>query len=199
MRRSRRRFWGIGPAAAGAALALVAAQVGASESGAEAEAHGPDWWLLVWQVVNLGILGAILYRFVRHPLADFLIQRSRSVRQSIESAEQQLRDARQELASLRARIASLPEEAEALVRNVAEQAEMERERGLERAQATAERLLEETERVADQEIERARQALREEAAALAATLAGELIRDGLNEEDHRRLIHEYTESVGQSS
>ena len=181
---------------AAVALVLLAPEAFAAE---QVEHAGPSWKLLGLQVLNAALLIAILVYFTRRPLRDFLVQRSRGIARSIEQAEESLRASQSELERMRRRIEGFESEAEEMLYAAAERAEGERVRALERAEATAARIREEAQRVADQEIERARQELRDEAAALAVTLAGELIRDSLRPADQKRLVREYTDRVEESN
>jgi F-type H+-transporting ATPase subunit b len=163
----------------------------------EGEVHeGRNWGVLALQVFNVGLLALLLWRFGRRPLHDFLVQRARSVAQAVEAADGRLRDARADLERARERIDGFDGEEQALLRDAEERAEAERRRTLERARAAADRVRDEARRVADQEIERARQELREEAAALAISVAGDLIRENLSPEDDEWLVREATERIG---
>jgi F-type H+-transporting ATPase subunit b len=100
---------------------------------------------------------------------------------------------------VRERLAGLEREADALLRDAKERAEAERENTLARANAIAVRVREEARRVADQEIERARQELRDEAAALAVSHASELLRQSVRPADDERLLRTYNARVGSAS
>ena len=62
-----------------------------------------------------------------------------------------------------------------------------------------ERVREEARRSADQEIERARAELQSEAARLATSLAGEIVRQNVTAQDEDRLLAEFVERVGRTS
>jgi F-type H+-transporting ATPase subunit b len=173
-------------------LALPAAAAGDAE-------HGPDWAMLALQVLNTGILGVLLVRFARQPIRDFLARRRQAIAGEIAAAEQEIARAREEVARLRTRLAGLEREADALLRDAQERAEAERENLLARANAIGVRVREEARRVADQEIERARQELRDEAAALAVSHASELLRQNVRPADDERLLRDYSARVGSAS
>ena len=160
--------------------------------------HGPNWGLLGLQILNVTVLLLILIRFGRKPVKDFLTERSQGIRRQIGAAEARLKEAQAELEALRQRLERFDDEAREVVEQSAAQAEAERARAVERARAAAERIRDEAGRLADQEIERARRELQAEAAALAAKLAEDLLREHLGPEDDRRLISEYVERVGDS-
>ncbi len=180
------------------ALLVLAPEANAS-GGGESEAHGPNWNLLFFQVLNATILAIVLVKFAGPALRSYLQQRSSDIRQAIEGAQEKLREAEAEVAELRGRLDSFEGEAEGLVAGVAEAAEAEGARVQERAQASAERIREDARRVADSEIERARQALRAEAAKLAIEIAGEMLSEQTTPEDDERLVREFTDEIGGSA
>jgi F-type H+-transporting ATPase subunit b len=166
---------------------------------AAAEAHGPDWTVLAFQVLNTAILVVALVWFTREPIRDFLARRRSAIAGAIAQADGEVARARAELERLRTRLATVEREAAALLRDAEERAEAERERALARVGQVAARVREEARRVADQEIERARQALREEAGALAVSLASELLQRSVRTDDDVRLVREYSARVGEAT
>ena len=183
-----------------AALVWLLAGLLAPEAlAAEAEGgHGPQWGYLGIQLLNVAILGFILYRYAGQRVSEALASRSRAVRQQIDDAEEQLRSVESELSGLREQLGRIGYDAARMVREAEEQAEFQRARTLERAEKTAQRIREEARRVADHEVSRARQTLRDDAARLATSLAGEILRDRLTPEDDARLVREFVERIGRS-
>ncbi|HTO55163.1 MAG TPA: ATP synthase F0 subunit B [Myxococcota bacterium] len=162
-------------------------------------AHEPDYSLLALHAFGLLVLGGILVYFAREPLQTFMRDRSDGIRRQLEAARTALERSEAANAAIRARLGRIAEENENMVRQAAELAERERARALERAQGAAERVREEARRTADQEIERARAELQNEAAELAVSLAGELVRQNLTPDDERRLRSEFVTRIGQAS
>jgi F-type H+-transporting ATPase subunit b len=178
-----------------AAIFLAAPPTLAAEEGH----HGPSSWLLALQIVNGIILVAILVRYARRPLRNFMAQRRHEIQSGIQEAQARLDAAETDLARWRGRLEEIEEETAEILRAAEQQAEAERRRALERAEANAQRVREEAEKVADQEIERARSELRSEAAELATRLASDVVRRSLTPADHRRLVDDVIERVGGSA
>lgn len=182
---------------AGLAVALVLALLTPELQAAEhAEAHGPDWTLLALQILNTAILIAILVRFLRAPLREFLAQRARGIAEAIEQAQKQLAESRREVAHWRSSLEKHARRAREIQTDVEREAQAEQAQVLERARAAAERIREEARAVADQEIRRAQRDLRREASALAVSLAEELLRENLTPDDDRRLVQAFSERAG---
>ena len=177
---------------------LLLARTAAAQHAEQAE-HVTDWTLLVFHTFGLAVLIGVIVYFAREPLQMFLRDRSDGLRRQLESARAALEDARKANAAIHARLDRIADENEALVRDAAELAEVERTRALERARGAAERVREEAKRAADQEIERARTELQREAARVAISLAGELVRTNLTLDDERRMITEFVERVGRQT
>lgn len=167
----------------------------ATAAAAEEAHHGPSWFLLALQVINVVVLAVILVRFTRRPLARFLQERSRSVARQIEEARARLEEARAELSTAKSRLERFERESAEIMASAEQQARADAERATERAQHTAERVREEARSVAEQEIERARRELRAEAAELAIDLAEGLLSRNLSAEDDRRLVAEFARRV----
>ncbi len=176
----------------GLGLVLLAPELWAAEEGTHSS---PGWFYVAVQTLNVVVLGYLLYRFAASPISNALSERSQGIRRQIEDSESRLREAETELAELRERLAGIEAESADLLGQVVEQARTERELTLERARQGAERIREEGRRVADNEIVRVRQVLRDEAAALATRLAGEILRERLTAEDDQRLLRDFVERV----
>ncbi len=175
---------------------IAAAPVLASEAAAEHGNEGPSWAYLFYHAFGLSVLIGVLVHYSREPLKSFLLDRSDGIRRQIETAEAALAAARAEVAELDARLARANDESEAFVRAAADQAQAERALAMERASQAAERIRLESRRAADQEIARARRELQEEAAQLATTIAGEILRQGMTPDDDQRLVAEFVEQIG---
>jgi F-type H+-transporting ATPase subunit b len=186
----RRCLTGIGAAllASLPTLAIAAEEAGAHHA-------GPDWGLLGLAVLNTGLLAILLLRFARKPIRGFLFQRREEIRRALQEAEGRLAAAQQEIALLNARLQNLDRETREIREFAQQQAAGERERMGQRATETAERIRQDAERVASREIDRARQALRDEAANLATTMAAELLRTNITAADDKRLADEFVQRV----
>jgi F-type H+-transporting ATPase subunit b len=181
-------------------LALLAAVPAlASEAAAEHVDAGLDWAYFFFHSLGLAVLIGVLVYYTREPLKNFLLDRSDGIRRQIEGAEAALAAARAEVTELHARLARASDESDAFVQAAADQAVAERGLAMERAGQAAERIRQESRRAADQEIARARQALQEEAAQLATTIAAEILRQGMTPDDDRRLVLEFVEQIGRRS
>jgi F-type H+-transporting ATPase subunit b len=176
-----------------AALALVLALVPeAALAASEGEAHGGSFW---WHAVNLVALLAVLVYFARAPIRTFLAERRQTIEEGIESAKSELAAAEGRLAACRRQMDELDHELEGIRASVRAQAESERDRLLAEAREAAGRIRRDAVAAAEQEVRRAREDLREEAAALAVELAADLLRTEVTDADRTRLADEFVARV----
>ena len=176
-----------------AALALLALALAPGTARAtEGEGGGMT---LFWQGVNLLlVLGVIVY-YGRAPLRSFFADRRQRIEESIDAARAELAAAEHRLAECNERMASLDRELAEIRRSVRERAESERDRLLAEAGAAAERIRREAAAAVDQELRRAHQQLRDEAAALAVRLAGDLLHEQVTDADRARLADDFVAHV----
>ena len=173
-------------------FAVLGLPASAWAAGGGGEVSSESLKILALGLLQLLILGGVIWRFGREPIRSFLFQRSEAIRDKLEASQRELAQAQEEIARLNQRLGELGREAQELIALSERQATGERERMEQRARETAERLRSETQRVADVEVQRARQLLRAEAATLATSMAADMLRGELGSEDDARLIQEFT-------
>jgi len=172
-----------------AALALRTTAALAAEAGAEH--HAPSVGLLVLNFVNFGIYAFILYRFAWPPTVKYLKGRRSAVVAALEAARRARAEAEAMKAEYEAKLRTLEADAERARAEVLAIAEIEAKNLLEEARRSAERIANDARLVAEQEVTRARHVLQEEAAALVARIAGDLIAKQLTTQDQARFVADF--------
>jgi len=176
--------------------ALLAAAEGQAGSSA-----GKDF---LGKVVNFAILFGGLVYILRKPIAQFLSQRTESVRLALKAAEEAGREAESKLRSIEERVQSLQAEVEDMKKKAEAEGLAEKERIMQAARLEAAKL----KNFAQQEVEaRVRTSIRElkaYAADKAFDLARERVQARLDTNAHARLndraidrlteVHEKTDS-----
>ncbi len=153
----------------------------------------------IWRVVNFVLfLGAVIY-FARNPIRSFFAERRRGIEEDLEGARRELEQADARLADCRRRLSELDGEIESVRAAVRDQAEGEARRILEDASAAADRIRREAEAAVGQEMRRAREQLRAEAADLAVSVAGDLLRERVEEGDRERLFEQFVRRIQAAS
>lgn len=155
--------------------------------------------ILIWQVLNLGILFAVLWFFARKPLVGWFRGRRDRIEGDVESAAKLHREAEERHARWQQKLAELESELEEIRRAARDRAGSERERILEDAHAAAERIRADARVAIDHELRRAREALRDEASNLSVELAAELLRGQVTDADRDRLLDEFVAEIERPS
>ncbi len=159
--------------------------VGGAEEG-EGRSH-----LELFKIINFFLLAGGLAFLLRKPLAEFFLQRSASIRKSLEEGRKALEASQAQLHAIEEKLGRLEEEIRALKDAATREMEAERER-LRRA--TAEEVQKNLESVRAQ-VEAATRAsvleLKNFAAQEALRLAEALIRERLDDSRHRQLVSRF--------
>jgi len=145
---------------------------------------------LLIQVLNFGLLLALLWRFLYRPLLAKMNERTQAIRKSLEEAQAARAEAQREREAHAARIQAAHVEAQAIREAALKEAAEEQHRLVENARAEAARLVESARAELEQDVRRAKQDLRREVSDLAIGVAERLIKKSLRDEDHRRIVED---------
>jgi F-type H+-transporting ATPase subunit b len=164
-------------------------------SGALAAGDGGGASDLIWQALNLAIVLGVLIYFARKPIVEFFAGRRAQIKGDLDSAAELLSQAEARNAEIQRKLVDLQSEVEEIRETSRRRAEEESERILAEARKSAERIRSDASAAVDQELNRAQRELRKEAANLALELAGEILREQVNEPDRERLVDEFITRV----
>jgi len=151
---------------------------------------------LLASILNVLLLGFILYRFGRKPLADALLKRKERIMGEITLASKLKKDAEKRLRDYEDRLENLEETREELRAEFAAQAELEKQHVLAEAEERRARMKRDAEFRIEQELKAARAELLREAVEEATLAAEELIKKRVNSSDMDRLASDYLSSIG---
>jgi F-type H+-transporting ATPase subunit b len=173
----------------GAPLALAAEPAG--EHGQKGDAgHGEhhfDPKTFAFQLINFGILVAILGFFGGRAINKALAARHEQLKRDLEEAVQARAAAEARLAQQERRLGNLEKEVTALRASIKEEALGEEKRLVATAEEKARRIQEETKFLMAQEVKQAEIRFREEVAAQAVRIAEEVVQRSVKPEDDKRL------------
>jgi F-type H+-transporting ATPase subunit b len=164
----------------------------------EAHPGGESKRELVFKVINFVLLVGALGYWLRKPLASFFLERSTSIRKSLEEGRKALEASQGRLREVEKKLARLEEDIEAFKESSRREMEAERERLRQATAEEAEKILES----AQARVEAATRAgileLRQFAAQQALELAEELIRERLDDSGRQRLVSRFVEELADS-
>ena len=146
--------------------------------------------LMIWTIVCFLITLYVLKRFAFGPIQTMIDERQARVRASIDEADRAREEARKLLEEHRQLIGQARGEAEDIRSTARHEAEAQLRRVKEEAEIDRQRRLEDTKRQIDAETRRALEAIRAEVADLTLIAAEKVTRGALDDKDQRRLIDE---------
>ena len=172
----------------------VAAGPALAESGAAT--HGPPWKWLILHGINLILLIAVLTKFLKRPLADFLANRKATIADDLERARQVSDEARSRAANIDERMEHIDEEVNAIVVRTVEVARSDAESRLARAKQVAATIEEAAQLAIADEQARATQRIRVAIAERALHLAKAKVSQEVSDADEQRLYRETLDGIG---
>ncbi len=156
-------------------------------------------WTLIAQILNLFIQMYLIKRFLFKPINEILQKRRELADKEIRDA----RDARAEADGLKEQyetgLAQARAEAAQIVQGAQKEAERKAEETVRDAQKQAAAIRARAEADIAQERKKAINEVKDEIGGLAMDIAGKVVEKEITESDHRRLIDEFIQKVGEAS
>jgi len=177
------------PALMSAGMVLLAVAAFASSEGG-GEEHGGAFWGVFWQVVNFGVLVALLVFVGRKPIRDFFRNRSETIKKSLDEARQARELAEKALAEVDERLKTKDREIQEIISTAEQSGRKERDAIIKEGERLSQRLIEQARVNIDYELKQAREAIKAEAVELALELAEKKITGRLSEQEQRKLFEE---------
>ena len=153
-------------------------------------ALGIDWKKLLAQLLNFGIVLAVLYAFAYKPLLRVLSERREKIAKSIEDAdrvEKELAEAEQTRKSI---VKEANEKASSIISEAHKTAEAQVEQKIQDAVNEAEHIVTKAKEAGRLEAEKMRQAAQAEIGDLVVAAAKQVTGKVLTDDDQQRLINE---------
>ena len=155
-------------------------------------------WNILISLVNLYILYRIVRRFLFKPVQKVLDQRQQEIDDQYARAEKAEADAEESKKAWQARMDAAGREADELLHTASENARSAGDAMMKDARAKAEVIVRQAEEAARLERRKAEEGIRSELAGLSTALASKMIGREVREADHRAMIDEFIEELGDS-
>ena len=156
-------------------------------------------WTFIAQICNLFIQMYLIKRFLFKPINEVLQKRRELADQEIREA----REAKEEADGLKAQyeegLLNARTEAAQIVQNAQKEAQLKADETVREAQEHALNIRRRAEADIAQEKKKAINEVKDEIDGLAMDIAGKVVEKEINEADHRKLIDEFIENVGEAS
>ena len=152
----------------------------------------------IWKVVNVVVLGAIIYKFAKKPVGNALNSSADSAKKVISDAREAEEKLTAELDEMRGKIAGLEKEAEQMVENAKKDAVIEKERIIEEGKQEIERMKRQASFALEQERRKAEADLRHWVAEESVALAEKELKQDVNQSQQNKLVKKYMDELSQT-
>ena len=156
-------------------------------------------WTFIFTVVNLLLTILIVKKFLFGPINEVLEKRQKLSEQELTDARAAKLEATNLKAEYESSIADARAEATTIIQNAQKEAQAKADATLREAQEQATDIRARAAADIAQEKKKAINEAKDEIGGLAMEIAGKVVEKEINEEDHRRLIDDFLEKVGEAS
>lgn len=165
---------------------------------AESEGGGSPLMDFIWKVVNVVVLGAIIYKFAKKPVGNALNSSAESAKKLISDAREAEEKLTVELNEMRGKIDGLEKEAEQMVKTARKDAEIEKKRIIEEGKQEIERMKRQASFALEQELRKAEADLRHWIAEESVTLAEKELKQEMNQNQQNKLVKKYMNELSRT-
>lgn len=156
-------------------------------------------WTFIAQICNLFIQVYLIKRFLFKPINEVIEKRRQKTEAQLTEAEEANRSALAMKSDYENNLASANEEAKEIIQSAKRRATLQSEAIVKEAQSQAAALKQKADADIAQEKERAFNDMKDEIGGIAMEIAGKVIEREISEDDHKKLINEIIENVGDLS
>lgn len=156
-------------------------------------------WTMIAQFLNLMIQLFLIKKFLFKPISEILEKRRQLADEEIRSARQAKEEADELKTQYESGIATAREEAARIVQSAQKEAQGRADELVQEAQEKAADIKAQAEADIAQERKKAINEVKNEIGGLAMDIAGKVVEKEINEADHKRLIEEFIQNVGEAS
>ena len=156
-------------------------------------------WTIVAQLCNLFIQLLLIKRFLFKPIGEILEKRRQKADEQIREAEEAKAQAQAMKESYEKDMAEARQKAGEILATAQKNAADQSERMLQEAAGEAADIRARAQSEVAQERRKAVNEAKNEIGGIAMEIAGKVIEREISEEDHRKLIEEFIENVGEAS
>ena len=165
---------------------------------AESEGGGSPLMDFIWKVVNVVVLGAIIYKFAKKPVGNALNSSAESAKKLISDAREAEEKLTAELNEMRGKIDGLEKETEQMVKSARKDAEIEKKRIIEEGKQEIERMKRQASFALEQERRKAEADLRHWIAEESVTLAEKELKQEMNQNQQNKLVKKYMNELSRT-
>ena len=154
-------------------------------------------WQILISLANLTILFLLLKKFLYKPVTKMLDERRSQIDKDYSDAAGAKQSAEAKDAELTERLAGAKAEAEAIVKEAADAAQVRSNKIVEEARITADGIIRQAEVDAQLERNRAQAAIKTQIIDVSTALSEKMLEREINADDHKALIDEFIDKIGE--
>jgi len=177
-------------------MSLTFAAYAFGAGGGEEGEHGSLMKEYIYKIINFVIIVAVLFKFGKKPLGDFLQKRTELIEKTLNEAKEAKEAALKALQEAETRLKTKDAEVEAILSAAKKSGEQERDRIIEDTGKLRDKILEQAKTNIDFELKHAKEAIKAEAVELAMELAEKKLKDKLTKEEQEKLLDESLVKIG---
>lgn len=155
-------------------------------------------WLILISLCNLVILFFILKKFLFKPVKKVLAQRQAEYDAKFAEADDKLAEAERVKAALEEKYAAADDEADKIIKDAKDNAARRGDAIIAEAKDKAGIIVKNAEAEADIRRRKADESIKDEIADVSVEIARKIIGREVSEADHRRLLDEFIDKIGES-
>lgn len=149
---------------------------------------GIKWEILIWQVINFGVLFFVLSRFLYKPIKRLMQERENKIAESLKKAEELDEKSKKFEEELRQKMSEQRKEIEEMHQKAMSQQEMLRKDLKAKAEEEVQKIISEAKDMAAAEKEQILSSLEAEVKQLAVSLASKVLEREIDEEKEKELL-----------
>lgn len=151
--------------------------------------------IIIWQVINLGILFAIIYKYTKQPIVDFFGSRQKDYLAQAEKSQALFKDAEKEYLDIQHRLEALKSSTDDSIKKAQQEAIELKNQMIKDAEEMASRIKEEAKQTAKIESQKVYQKLHDKIVTEAITAARSVLTRDIGAQDHQKLQSDFNKNI----
>ena len=152
-------------------------------------------WNMLFTAITVIVLFFILKHFFFEKVHNFMVEREKQVRESLENAEKTNEEADKKLKTYEEKLAGADSERRQILKAARDEAKVQAREILDEADEKARALIEHSQKEIRREKYNARKELQEELGSLAVMAAEKIVEKELRPEDHKEIVDKIIEEA----
>ncbi len=155
-------------------------------------------WQIVVSLLNLLLLFLIVKKFLFKPVEKMIAKRQENIENQFKEAEEAKNMAISDMEKWSEKLKNADKEADLVMQNAIDSAKINGEKIISDAKEKADGIVKQAETKAELEKKNAKEFIKSQIVDISALLAAKMINRELKKEDHKNLIDEFIDKIGES-